>query len=147
MNPNAQTYGHGVGTNIHKIEWCTKYRYKMMGKDKYKTLCEDNIRKVAERHNIKIRELSVMPEHVHTTVELPMTMSPVKAQQILKGGSSYEIFRAQPKFRLRYPRGSFWRRGKSSNTIGYSTIEIAENYVRKQEQHHGVWRQSSLRAY
>jgi len=75
-----------------------------------------------------------MPEHVYTTVELPMIMFLVKAQQILKGGSSFEIFRAQPKFRLRYPRGSFWSRGKSSNMIGYSTIEIAENYVRNQEQ-------------
>lgn len=113
-------------------------------KPKYKKLCEDKIREVAQRHNINIRELSVMQEHVHTTVELPMTMSPSRAQQILKGGSSYEIFRAQPKFRLRYPKGSFWARGKSSNTLGYSMIEIAENYVRNQELHHKIQRQSTL---
>jgi len=138
MDIDVPRHSHGVGTNIHKLDWCTKYRYKMLRQPKYKKLCEDKIREVAQRHGIEIRELSVMPEHVHSVVELPMDMSPSKAQQILKGGSSYEIFRAQPKFRLRYKGGSFWSPGKSSNTIGYSTIEVAENYVRQQDQRHGT---------
>jgi len=144
MNQLMQTYSHGIGTNIHKLEWVTKYRYKMFRKPEFKKLCEDKIHNVAGRHNIKIRKLSVMPEHIHTTVELPMDMSPSKALQILKGGSSYEIFRAEPKFRFRYPNGSLWCSGKCSNTIGYSTIEVAENYVRNQEYHHNVQRQRTL---
>ena len=35
------SYAHKVGVNIQHLEWCTKYRYKMMKQEKYKKLCED----------------------------------------------------------------------------------------------------------
>ena len=94
---------HYVGISMWHFEWCTKYRYKMFGKFEYKSLAEACIRKQAFKHNIKIRELSVMPEHVHLTVGLPANMSPSKALQLLKGGSSYLFFKHHPKARLRYP--------------------------------------------
>ena len=87
-------YAHKVGLNIQHFEWCPKYRYKMMRQDKYKNLCESAIRQQADRHGIKIREIGIMPDHVHVSCELPLRMSQSKAPQLLKGGSSYIIFRA-----------------------------------------------------
>jgi len=54
---------HCVGENLYHFEWCTKYRYKMFRKSENKKLCETVLNEVAERHGIKIDELSVMPEH------------------------------------------------------------------------------------
>ncbi|MBO8182863.1 MAG: hypothetical protein H0Z28_08745 [Archaeoglobus sp.] len=34
-------------------------------------------------------------------------MSLSKAFQLLKGASSYELFKQEPKFRLSYPKGNF----------------------------------------
>jgi putative transposase len=56
---------------------------------------------VAERHRIEIIEINVMPDHIHLIVSIPPTMIS-KAFQLLKGASSYELFRREPKFRLRY---------------------------------------------
>ena len=131
-----QHYAHKVSVNVHHLEWCTKYRYNMMRWDKYKNLCEDTIQKVAERHGIKIRELGVQPEHVHISIELPPSMSQSKALQLLKGGSSYLIFRAQPKFRLRYPRGHFWSPGAYAGSVGHNTVEVVDNYVKEQASVH-----------
>ncbi len=131
-----QHYSHKVGVNVHHLEWCTKYRYQMLRQDKYKKVCEDAVRKQAERHSIKIRELFVMPEHVHISCELPPSMSQSKALQLLKGGSSYLLFRQQPKFRLRYPQGHFWSPGAYAGSVGYTTVDAVDHYVRNQEDIH-----------
>ena len=127
---------HKVGINVHHFEWCTKYRYEMLRKDEYKKACEDAVRQQAERHGIMIRELYAMPEHVHVSCELPPSMSQSKALQLLKGGSSYLLFRAQPKFRLRYPKGHFWSPGAYAGSVGYNTVESVDNYVKNQRDVH-----------
>ena len=129
-------FSHKVGINVHHLEWCTKYRYKMMRKEEYKKVCENAISTMAARHNIKIRELFVMPEHIHLSCELPTSMSQSKALQLLKGGSSYLLFRQQPKFRLRYPNGHFWSPGAYAGSAGYNTVDTIDNYVRNQQDIH-----------
>lgn len=129
-------YAHKVGVNVHHLEWCTKYRYNMLKQGKYKKACENAIRQQADRHGIIIRGLFVMPEHVHVSCELPPSMSQSKALQLLKGGSSYLLFRQQPKFRLRYPKGHFWSPGAYAGSAGYNTVDIVDNYVRNQEDIH-----------
>ena len=132
----AKHFSHKVGVNVHHLEWCTKYRYGMMKKEEYKNACEEVIRKQADRHEIIIRALFVMPEHVHVSVELPLQMSSSKALQLLKGGSSYLLFRMHPKFRLRYPKGHFWSPGGYAASVGYTTVEVVDAYVRNQRDIH-----------
>lgn len=102
-----QHFSHKVGVNVHHLEWCTKYRYKMLRQDKYKNDCENAIRQQADRHGIAIRELFVMPEHVHISCELPPCMSQSKALQLLKGGSSYLLFRATAEISAALPPRPF----------------------------------------
>jgi putative transposase len=97
-----------------------------------KKLCEDILYEVAERHNIGIVELSVMPDHVHIVVQLPPTMSVSQALHLLKGASSYELFRRQPLFRYRYSHGSFWSPGKFYRSVGDTDAATVLDYVRNQ---------------
>ena len=99
-------------------------------------LCEEIIREVANRWQIAILELSVMPDHVHCVVGLRPTMPVSKALNILKGASAYELFRRQPKFRLRYPRGHFWSEGKFYRTVGDTDLQTTISYVREQKEKH-----------
>src|SRR3989344_3222870 len=41
---------HSVGISMWHFEWCTKYRYKMFGKEQYKNLITACIRKAASMH-------------------------------------------------------------------------------------------------
>jgi len=52
---------------------------KCLGSLRIKKLCETVLNEVAERHGIKIAELSVMPEHVHIVGDIPPVMSVSKA--------------------------------------------------------------------
>jgi len=125
-------YAHKVGVNVHHPEWCTKYRYKMFKQDEYKNLAEDILRETAQRHSITIRELFVMPDHIHASVEAPPSMSQSKILQLLKGNLSYQLFRRQPKFRLRYPQRHFFSPGAYAGSVGYNTVEIVDNYIKNQ---------------
>jgi putative transposase len=97
-----------------------------------KKLCEDILHQVAQRHKIGIIELSVMPDHIHIVVELPPTMSVSQAFHLLKGASSYELFRQQPLFRYRYSRGSFWSSGKFYRSVGDADTATVLEYVKNQ---------------
>ena len=142
MEIEMNHYAHKVGVNVHHLEWCTKYRYKMFEQDKYKNLCEEILQEVAQRHRMVIRELFVMPEHIHMSVETPPSISQSKALQLLKGNLSHQLFCRQPKFRLRYPRGHFFSPGAYAGSVGYTTIEAVDNYIKNQADVHQTELQS-----
>ena len=104
----------------------------MFKQDENKKLCEEVLHEVAKRHKIEITELSVMPDHIHTVVGIPPTMSVSKAFQLLKGASSHEIFKMKPSFRKRYPKGHLWSPGKFYRSIGDADVETVLQYVRDQ---------------
>ena len=130
---NNVTGGHQY--NFQHMIFVTKYRYKMFGKSK--TI--DSIRKalydVAERYKMTIKELSFGDDfsHVHLEVSVPNTMSISRAVQLLKGYSSYIVFKEVPKHRLRYPQGHFWTAGYSNGSVGPRDENTLQNYIRKQD--------------
>ena len=123
---------HSIGQNLYHLEWCPKYRYNMFMKEENKKLCEEVLHEVAKRHKIEITELSVMPDHIHTVVGIPPTMSVSKALQLLKGASSREIFKRKPNFRCRYSKGHLWSPGKFYRSVGDADMETVLQYVRNQ---------------
>lgn len=131
---------HIVGISRWEFQWCPKYRYKMFRKWKYKKLVEGCVRRAASLHGIKWIELDVQPEHISGTAAIPMTMSPSKALQYLKGISSKLFFEKCPKARLRYPNGNLWSRGKFAASLGFVQIDVVNQYIRNQDEHHGtIW--------
>ena len=138
MNQTLRKSNHKVYLRLCKLEWTTKYRYNAFRQLKYKNLAEACIRKAAHRHGIQIISLGVMPDHVHSVVELPKGMKEEKAMQIMKGASSYYFFRNAEKFRLRYPQGHLWARNGTIISTGYSDLQSSVDYVERQKEHHNV---------
>ena len=110
----------------------------MMQKLENKNLVAATIRKAAYENGIIIHYLAVMPDHVHVLVTLPHGMTDSKAFNLLKGRSSYIIFRVKEKFRLRYPKGHFWSPGGFASTVGYNDLNSMIAYIENQEAHHQV---------
>ena len=135
---------HSVGISMWHFEWCTKYRYKMFGKEEYRNLIVACIRRAASMHEIKIIELNVQPEHVHCVVGISLTMTSVKALQILKGVSARLFFYFHEKAKLRYPKKHLWSPGKFVASLGFIQLEVAKDYVRNQDEHHSSQRSLAL---
>ncbi len=92
-----------VGGNRKHIQITPKYRYKIMGKDFLKVYCKVAIEEACKKHEITVEIIKVMGDHVHMIVDVPRTMADAKALQIIKGLSSYILFRLCPNLRKRYP--------------------------------------------
>ena len=131
-------YSHKVGMNFWHIEWCTKYRYRMMRKLENKNLVQAAIRKSAKEHRIMLHELSVMPDHIHVLASFPHGMTDSQALQILKRRSAYLIFNNKKRFRLRYPQGHFWSAGGFASTVGDFDLNATTAYIQNQATHHNV---------
>jgi len=128
-------YKNSVGNNLQLIQITTKYRYKMMRKDKLKTFCKVSIEEACKRHKIEIAILKVLDEHVHSIVDCLRIMSIAKLLQIIKGLSAYILFRICPNLRKRYFKGHFWSEGYFCASCG-SDFEKAYSYIENQEEHH-----------
>jgi len=131
MSDEFIRYSHSIGSNVHHVEWCTKYRYRMLRNAFIREELRQILHIVASRYHIKIIACGIMPDHVHLVVQLHPSMSQSKAIQLLKGASSYEMFRRFPNFRLRYPQGHLWARGNFKDSVGRNTRENIERYVRE----------------
>ena len=130
-----QYYENSVGNNLQSIQITTKYRYHMMRKEVLKVECKVAIEEACKKHKIEIKILKIMNEHVHMIVDCPRTMSVAKLMQIIKGLSSFIIFRLCETLRKRYPRGHFWSEGYFCVSCG-SDYERAMKYIENQEIHH-----------
>lgn len=131
-----KSYGSSVGNNLKFIQITTKYRYEMMRQQKFKTFCKVAVEEACKRHGIEISILKVLNEHVHMIVDCPRTISDAMLMQIIKGLSSYILFRICLDLRKRYPKGEFWNDGYFCASCG-SDFEKAMSYIKNQEMHHG----------
>ena len=131
-------HNHSVGNNMKKIQITTKYRYKMMRKEELRIKCKVAIEEACKRYKIEIIILKVLPEHAHMIVDCPRTMSDSKLMNLIKGFSSYLIFRLCPAIRKRYPRGHFWNGGYFCDGVGVSDFDMAYSYIENQEKHHCI---------
>ena len=128
-------YSTSVGNNLKTIQITTKYRYKMMRKDKLKVFCKVAIEEACKKHKIEIVIIKVLDEHVHLIVDCPRVLSDAQLMQIVKGLSAYILFRLCPDLRLRYPQGHFWNAGYFCQGCG-TDFERALKYVENQELHY-----------
>lgn len=130
-----QSYSHSVGNNLKHIVICTKYRWKIFKTLQLKREVEKAIKKVCSNHSIDLKLINVQSDHVHMIVDCPRTLSDAKLLQLIKGGSSYLLFRAVRDLNQIYPNRHLWSRGYFCANIGSDYAKVL-NYIKNQDKHH-----------
>ncbi|MEM3112988.1 MAG: IS200/IS605 family transposase [Candidatus Pacearchaeota archaeon] len=113
-----KNYETSVGNNLKHIQLPKKYRYKVMNKENIKVLCKVLIEEACKGYKIEIVIPKVKEEYIHLTADLPMIMSDAKAMQLIKGFSSYLLFRLYSALREVYHKGHFWNAGYFCCPVG-----------------------------
>jgi len=124
---------HGVGQLVFHLEWCTKYRYKMLRQPRFKDLLAQVLLREADQSGLKVEEMGIGDEHVHLVVDIHPTHCISSVFESLKTESARALFEAEPKFRLRYPKGHFWSPGKFYRSVGDVDLPTVRKYVREQD--------------
>ena len=122
-------FAHGVGQNSYHLVWKPKYAWDCFKFPWVQKDCTAILTEAALRYDLKLYELEVMPDHVHVFVEVPPTMSVSKALNLLKGYSSFKLFRKYPWLRNYFRKGHLWSPGKFFRSVGAVTAEAIQNYI------------------
>ena len=129
MSGTLKHLSHSVGQNSFHLIWKPKWCWDPFKFKPVEYTANVAIRNAAFRHGMRIIELEVMPDHVHCFVDLPPTMSVSRALQLLKGYSSYVLFKQYPWLRKYFRTGHLWSPGKFFRSVGSVTAEAIKKYI------------------
>ena len=130
---NFVNKNHCIGLSQWHFEWCPKYRYHSLKSLHVKNFLNFILHNIAEKYSMVIHSLAIEDDHVHIFVSLPVDISVSKAFQLLKGISSYRIFRQFPGFQKRYSNRHFWSRGYFYKSVSNITSKAIKNYIENQD--------------
>lgn len=88
---------------------------------------------IAEARGWEVKELDVMPDHVHLFIGAPPTESPVGIIKALKGTTAKLLFGQHPDLRTMFRHGRLWSPSYHAGTAGHVFEEPVARYVRDQK--------------
>ncbi len=110
--------------------WCPKYRRRVLvhGVDlRLKVL----LREVAAAHAVTIREMEVMPDHVHVLMDVDPQFGVHRAIKAMKGRSSRVLREEFAWLRSRIP--TLWTNSYFVATTGGAPMAIIKQYIENQK--------------
>jgi len=114
--------------------WAPKYRKLVLTGEIGQGL-KEVFEGIAQRYELEIDTMEVMPDHVHLFLEAPPKYSPSRVVQILKSVSAREMFHRYPKLREQLWGGELWNDGYFVRSVGDRvTAEVIRRYIRLQHE-------------
>jgi REP-associated tyrosine transposase len=125
---------HAVYDLKYHIVWIPKYR-KMILKGSVAESLKTIFYGIAERYEMEIDTLEVMPDHVHVFLIAPPKYSPSHVVQILKSVSARELFSVHPELREELWGGELWSDGYFVRSVGDEvTADVIRRYIKLQHE-------------
>jgi len=125
---------HAVYDLKYHFVWIPKYR-KLVLKGPVAESLKQIFHGIAERYELEIDMLEVMPDHVHLFVLVPPKYSPSHVVQVLKSVSAREVFQRHPALREELWGGELWSDGYFVRSVGDEvTADVIRRYIKLQHE-------------
>jgi len=125
---------HAVYDLKYHFVWIPKYR-KLVLKGPVAESLKEIFHGIAERYELEIDTLEVMPDHVHLFVLVPPKYSPSHVVQVLKSVSAREVFQRHPALREELWGGELWSDGYFVRSVGDEvTADVIRRYIKLQHE-------------
>ena len=89
---------------------------------------------IAAEKQMRLLECQPMIDHVHLLIEASSDDDLSWSMKLLKGRSSYELFRRLPELKLDAGQNSLWQRGFASRIVPLDQLETVCAYIQTQHQ-------------
>lgn len=123
----TQRNSHQVYEIGYHIIFCTKYRHKVLT-GTVETTCRNAIAETCVAYGWQLKEIEVMPDHVHLFISAPPQDAPAEIAKTIKSISAVKIFTIHPALKGR----KFWGNGLWSPSTYFGTVEhVSEDTVRR----------------
>jgi putative transposase len=136
QNMKTESFSHCHGESSFHIVFSPKYRHDIFEKEQIKAFCEKTFNEIALKESFVIRALKMVGDHVHLFVSIPPKYSVSDTVQRFKGYSAYRLFQEFPWLKQykygekRFWGGHFWSRGYFFRSVGSTTDEAVEFYIK-----------------
>ena len=125
---------HAVYDLKYHFVWIPKYR-KLVLKGSVAESLRTIFYGIAERYEMEIDTLEVMPDHVHLFLMAPPKCSPSQVVQTLKSVSARELFSRHPELRETLWGGELWSNGYFVRSVGDEvTADVIRRYIKLQHE-------------
>jgi putative transposase len=124
---HSNTTVYNIG---YHIIWCPKYRRKVLVGE-VETRLKSLLLEKANEIGISIKELQIMPDHVHLFVKASPVASPHWIVQQLKGYTSHEMRKEFQSLRTRLP--TLWTRSYYIESCGHISEDTVKRYIEEQK--------------
>lgn len=121
---------HCVYNIGYHLIWCPKYRRPVLVNDVEKRLAEILL-EIANKIEVEIRIMEIMPDHVHLFVKSPPTNPPHYIIQRLKGISSKILRTEFPHLCSILP--TLWTRSYYCESVGHISENVVKKYIEDQK--------------
>jgi len=119
----------------YHIVFSTKYRRSIL-KNQVGEYLRDVLIQVCVERGYHLLGLDIQPDHVHILIGLRPSDHLARVVQILKGRSSYEIFKRFPELPQKLIKRALWSEGYSVDSLGWKNIAQIKAYLDQQDDHH-----------
>ena len=116
----------------YHIIWCPKYRRKKLVGDIERRLRELLYEK-ASQNNWEIKELEIMPDHVHLLVSCKPQVRLSDLIKILKGNTARWLFLKHPEIKKQLWGGHLWNPSYFVVTVSDRSLEQVAQYINNQK--------------
>lgn len=117
--------------NFHLV-WVTKYRKPVFTTDRLRQSMKMILQEIAEKNNVVIQHVEVMPDHVHMMISFPPNVTPTSVVKSFKGASARYWFKNYPETKQKLWGGHLWSPSYFMSTQGNVSKEIVANYIENQ---------------
>ena len=133
MSDKYNTLNHCKFLLQYHIIWCPKFRFNVL-KNGIDESLKSILFKISDRYGNEIKEIEVMPDHIHIFISTKPTVAPSDVVRTLKSISAIELFKQYPELKKFYSRcGSLWSKGYFASSVGNVSEETVRRYIQEQK--------------
>ena len=137
MKIETRSYSHAVGEFNFHIQLTPAYRQDIFVDEKVLKLTKAYITAKMQELKVEIVALEFGPNHVHIFVANCKNYAPCKLIQYIKGFSSFMMRKNHwGLFKHKLWGDKFWSEGYFCRSIGSTTTEAVEFYIKESQQKH-----------
>jgi len=137
MKIQTTSYSHAVGEFNYHIQLTPAYRRDVFGDEKVRKLTQAYLVAKIEELKLDLVAIEFGPNHVHLFVANCKNYAPCKIIQFLKGFSSRMMRKNHFElFKMFLWGDKFWSEGYFCRSIGETTSEAVEHYIKESQVKH-----------
>lgn len=128
---NDYTHKKGiVYKNQFHVIFCPKYRRKVLV-DGVDTRLKEILLEIAKEKDIEIKNIEIMPDHVHLFIDFDPRLMLHKIIKDFKGISARKLREEFPSLKTRLP--NMWTRSYFACSVGHISEESIKKYIENQK--------------